>query len=316
MAKEKVCGIYCIENLIDGKKYIGQSCNIYCRWAEHLGELKNNHHHNSCLQNAWNKYGEENFEFKILEKCNLDILNEKEIYYIEKYNTFKHSINSKGYNLTTGGHGIGKISDEMREIFRKAQKTKPIYQIDLCGNIINKWSGSREASKKLKIEQSCIWNCVNKKRLTYKKSIWVLQEEYHKNFDINNYINQNTQPKNVYQFDLYGNLIKIWESTYQTISENYDPSSVAKACKSNKHNYKDYLWSYEDKISDFTIKENHKHDYIHIFFNDIYIDTAKSQMEICNNYKLPTSYVSIGLNKKIKVKGYFFEYSSNTYIDT
>ena len=102
----------------------------------------------------------------------------------------------------------------MREIFRKAQKTKPIYQIDLYGNIINKWSGSREASKKLKIEQSCIWNCVNKKRLTYKKSIWVLQEEYHKNFDINNYINQNTQPKNVYQFDLFGNYIKKWEYIY------------------------------------------------------------------------------------------------------
>ena len=50
MAKEKICGIYCIENLINGKKYIGQSKNIYHRWDSHKSSLNNRHHFNNYLQ--------------------------------------------------------------------------------------------------------------------------------------------------------------------------------------------------------------------------------------------------------------------------
>ena len=79
MAREIICGIYCIENIMDGKKYIGQSKNIYTRWYQHKLELNYNKHGNRYLQNAWNKYGENNFKFYIIEKCSEDELNEKEI---------------------------------------------------------------------------------------------------------------------------------------------------------------------------------------------------------------------------------------------
>ena len=58
MAKEKICGIYCIENIINHKKYIGQSQNVFRRMYNHKNLLRNNKHHNSYLQNSWNKYGE------------------------------------------------------------------------------------------------------------------------------------------------------------------------------------------------------------------------------------------------------------------
>jgi len=63
------CGIYKIENLVNGKIYVGQSVNINKRKAVHLHTFRNNKHHGSHIQNAWNKYGEENFIFKTILYC-------------------------------------------------------------------------------------------------------------------------------------------------------------------------------------------------------------------------------------------------------
>src|SRR5690606_25772091 len=89
-------GIYCLENMVNGKKYIGQKEDIVRRKYEHLRELKGNYHHNKYLQNAFNKYGVNSFKFNILEKCDIDNLDEREMFYIKKYNTMDKT---KGYNL-------------------------------------------------------------------------------------------------------------------------------------------------------------------------------------------------------------------------
>ena len=80
---KNLSGIYSIFNLLNGKKYIGSSKNIYNRWHEHLHNLKNNKAHNLHLQNAWNKYGEENFVFNVLEYCKEEERFEREQYYID-----------------------------------------------------------------------------------------------------------------------------------------------------------------------------------------------------------------------------------------
>lgn len=100
-------GIYCIECIETNTKYIGQTYeNFYRRWIFHKWNLKNNHHSNTYLQNAWNKYGENNFKFYPIESFELsqkdtitkEKLDELEEYYIRKFNTFEN-----GFNLTTGG---------------------------------------------------------------------------------------------------------------------------------------------------------------------------------------------------------------------
>lgn len=98
--REKIVGIYCIENIINNKKYIGLSRNIEQRWNEHKSKLRRGKHGNIYLQRAWNRDGEDAFKFYILETCNSDVLSEREQYYINKEHTLSHEY---GYNLTNGG---------------------------------------------------------------------------------------------------------------------------------------------------------------------------------------------------------------------
>lgn len=66
---DKKCGIYKIENIVNGNCYIGQSININKRKIRHFTDLKNNKSQNNHLQNAFNKYGRDNFIFSILLYC-------------------------------------------------------------------------------------------------------------------------------------------------------------------------------------------------------------------------------------------------------
>lgn len=65
----RICGIYTITNKINGKLYLGSSIDINKRWHKHKTELRKKRHKNQHLQNSWNKYGEHNFDFIIVEKC-------------------------------------------------------------------------------------------------------------------------------------------------------------------------------------------------------------------------------------------------------
>lgn len=93
-------GIYKIENLINHKVYIGQSKNIAQRWKEHRYCISSNKNEKYPLYKAIHKYGIENFEFSVLQECKIEQLNELEIYWINKYNSFK-----EGYNQNNGRDG-------------------------------------------------------------------------------------------------------------------------------------------------------------------------------------------------------------------
>lgn len=140
-----LCGIYCIENTFNNKKYIGLSRDIRRRWNEHKSDLRNNKHVNVYLQSAWNLYGEESFDFSIVELCDpLDIC-DKERHYIAEYHTLSHE---NGYNLTSGGEGnattnkrvihllSGKIYDSVRAAAQD-NHVVDITMIDWCRKYYN-----------------------------------------------------------------------------------------------------------------------------------------------------------------------------------
>lgn len=77
--------IYRIRNIVNSKVYIGSTNNIMKRFNTHICNLRNKTHHNKHLQNAWNKYGESNFEFEIIEECDDSIKFRIEQKYIDLY---------------------------------------------------------------------------------------------------------------------------------------------------------------------------------------------------------------------------------------
>ena len=105
--QEIICGIYKIENKINKHIYIGQSINILKRWTEHTKDSKK--YLNLTLYKAFNKYGIKNFLFSIIEECQKEKLDEREIYWIKYYDSYKN-----GYNMTPGG----KYSSETQRIIK------------------------------------------------------------------------------------------------------------------------------------------------------------------------------------------------------
>lgn len=89
-------GIYRIRNLINGKVYVGSSKGIEYRCYEHRKDLRKNQHQNQYLQNAWNKHGEPNFVFEVVELCDMTVLLEREQWWI---NNTKCASRDLGYNL-------------------------------------------------------------------------------------------------------------------------------------------------------------------------------------------------------------------------
>lgn len=122
--KKKMCGIYKITNMVNGKVYIGQTNDIYTRWRKHKYTYENPKENNQVIYRAMRKYGLENFSFEIILECEEWELNEWEIYFIEIYKSYINRKDSNGYNQNKGGGGVRglKMSKETKEKMKKSKK--------------------------------------------------------------------------------------------------------------------------------------------------------------------------------------------------
>ena len=106
--------IYKITNLINNKVYIGQTINtLQERWWGHCQNVNSNSY-KMVIKRAIKKYGKESFKIELLEECDQKLLNEKERFWINYYNSFK-----EGYNSTIGGQDytkMPKLLDNVLEI--------------------------------------------------------------------------------------------------------------------------------------------------------------------------------------------------------
>lgn len=115
----KKSGIYQIRNLINNKVYVGSSSNLRTRMNAHFNELNKNKHHSIYLQNAFNKYGEQNFVFEVIEFVkNKDNLIESEQYWINKLDSV-----SSGYNIQPIA-GKPSVTDRLRQAVIESNKRR------------------------------------------------------------------------------------------------------------------------------------------------------------------------------------------------
>lgn len=130
-------GIYGIRNIINQQHYIGQAGDVKARWTSHRYRLRHGIG-SPHLQHAWDKYGEEAFEFFVIEECEAENLDEREIYWIKEYDSFRN-----GYNLTEGGGGMRgyKMSEESKRRISEATKGRYISaeHMDACQTGAAKW---------------------------------------------------------------------------------------------------------------------------------------------------------------------------------
>ena len=168
-------GIYGIKNIVNGKIYIGSSNNIQRRFRKHKTELNTKTHSNKYLERAYEKYGKNNFEFIILEECNLQELIQKEILYIKKYN----SLNTlKGYNLAIPRkHPTITCNENFRNILSEAKKGvipsnyeqmrqirwRKVEVSNIEGEILYVFNSLKETEDSLKINRGNVYNFLNGK---------------------------------------------------------------------------------------------------------------------------------------------------------
>lgn len=145
--------IYKITNKVNSKSYIGQTrYTLEFRWKQHIHKQDNTYFHN-----AIRKYGADSFTREILEECNIEDLNSREIFYIAKFDTF-----NSGYNLTIGGDGNRRLIldnkyDEIKELYLSgfsSNKIATLYKVDKASIVkILRQLGVKIRSNKLNINK-------------------------------------------------------------------------------------------------------------------------------------------------------------------
>ena len=141
--------VYLIENKINNHKYIGQTTQGYLnRFQQHVRETE--YGDSSALHNAIRKWGEDNFKVELIETCDLDQLDEREIYWISFYNTYK---SKDHYNMTSGGEGY-LLSEEIKDKISETMKKIPRGE---------KWEKSMSDAMKKKIANGERWGFMAKK---------------------------------------------------------------------------------------------------------------------------------------------------------
>jgi group I intron endonuclease len=281
-----MCGIYKIQNSINGKIYIGQSVDIYYRFRNHKSESFNpkSNAYDTAIHRAIRKYGVENFSFDIIEECSQDELREREIYWINYYGSF-----GDGYNLTTGGEGVPTVNikqvqnlwdeglsiDEIattmncdkhttirilesyekysnEESYKRGRKnasakiSKPVVQYDNMGVLIKKYNSATDAEQQTGIKANDI-RCA---ALGCQASAGGYQWIYDGDSPPGIYNPKSSNDKKpVFQFDLQGNFI----AEYSSASEAQravglkNVNSITRCCENNQHTAAGYFWKWKLK---------------------------------------------------------------------
>lgn len=164
--------IYAIKNLINNKVYVGSTKSLKKRKYRHFYELKINIHSNIHLQRSYNEHGKDKFSFFLLEECISTIRSEREIYWINYFNSHNKDYGfniyePNGDNFQCSKETKQKITNTLKD--KGASKGVDVYTIDL--EFLQTFNSINECARFFNIPMIVISNIINKKnnRLSYHK---------------------------------------------------------------------------------------------------------------------------------------------------
>jgi len=111
--------IYKIENNINKKVYIGQTCRGYkTRFEQHINDCKK---YNYDLYKAFKKYGLDNFVINKINECKTpELAKLLERHYIKKFDSYKN-----GYNMNKGDKVVYRHSEETKNKISLSKLGRP-----------------------------------------------------------------------------------------------------------------------------------------------------------------------------------------------
>lgn len=267
--------IYCYTNIVNGKKYVGQTYREKDRIRQHKKMSYRNA--KQYFHKAIRKYGWENFNYSVL--CRKNYLNESDLHFdldlmeilsIFKLDTTNHLI---GYNIGFGGAGSNgnkgkKLSEETRKKISEAQKkvkhnkewvdrvaekhNKPVTQFSLNGEFINKYNSIKEAV--LSVHNSAsngtlIGSVCNGKRKSAYGYLWKWDDETNYIIPYTSNVNRHKLNGNisVVQIDINNKIINKFYSIKEAAEiTGCDNSTIIKCCRGKRKTTGGYMWKYAE----------------------------------------------------------------------
>ena len=211
--------IYIIKNTINDKVYIGQtSRTIQARFQQHINAALRDETGGMIIYNAIRKYGANKFYVEELECVDTDLLNEREKYWIQYYN----SLTPNGYNVREGGDDCGR---------------KKVYQIDLNTNkIINIFSSAMAAAEQYNLDVSHLTKACRHEKGHRSCGGFKWSYDYNYSPEYINNIKPKINERQVCQIDINtGEVIKIWDNMRQAGLELNICSSSINSCITGKY---------------------------------------------------------------------------------
>jgi group I intron endonuclease len=119
---ESTSGVYAIYCLVTGVCYVGSSKMLYDRFSIHKTSLQNNCNDNKRLQEDYNKYGDSNFRFAVLEYVyDLAMLRVREQYWINTFSQLESLYNECLDSQSSLGYRHSKLTKERMSLAHKGK---------------------------------------------------------------------------------------------------------------------------------------------------------------------------------------------------
>ena len=302
--------IYAIYNKESYKVYVGQTKNNpEKRFRNHcITACGKNKKIKTYIHRAIKSNGKENFDYVILENCDISRLNFLEKFWIKKLN----SNNSKfGYNLTNGGNSDFTYSKHSK--IGNPCNRKIVKKYDFEGNLIDLYESVKEAGDSNNMSWATVSTCCNGKKNSASGFVWKFIKDSFNEFSVVKHLYK----KPIVQYDVCGNFIERFSSIKEAaIKMNVQENLIARCAKGKQKTCKEFVWKFEgelfDKNKKILLKKDYRKKIDQYDFSGNFIKTYESSYQL-KKLGFGKSIHMCCSGKCFFIKGYIWRYHGDKF---